>query len=159
MVNQEMYLPSCITTLLIAKGLVLETYFYLDEIPNKITTIIWVTHHYSRYCSHESFWDLGNRSMQRYKYIVHTQLACSYYAKKKRQKVLFWLYWKRYIKQSAWLLMLFKPIICIWQGNICFCILSMILIFSARIFQKHAVLRSLLSWETSRKRSVLCYII
>lgn len=40
MVNQEMYLPPCITTLLIAEGLVLEMYFYLDEIPNKITTII-----------------------------------------------------------------------------------------------------------------------
>lgn len=37
---------------------------FFNEIPNKIATITEVTHHYSRYCSHESFGDLGPRIMQ-----------------------------------------------------------------------------------------------
>ena len=49
----------------------------------------------------------------------------------------------------------FKPIICIWQADISFGILFMVLVFSARIFHRHAVLRSFLSWETSRKKCVL----
>lgn len=58
---------------------------FFHEIPNKIATITEVTHHHSWYCSHESFGDLGPRSLQFKKYIVHTQLACSY-AKKKLHK-------------------------------------------------------------------------
>lgn len=51
---------------------------FFHEIPDKIATITEVTHHCSWYCSHESFGDLGPRSLQCKKYIVHTQPACSY---------------------------------------------------------------------------------